>query len=67
MKYLKLTKSVDPKNPGDGYPYVFYNKDISTVWIYLGLRWILENGHWNMQRSWDSDGRWNYYGPPITL
>jgi hypothetical protein len=65
MKYLNITKSTEVTNPNDGHPYVYYNDDISKVWIFLGLKWILENGRWNNDKSWDSTGRWNYYGKPI--
>ena len=65
MKYLKLTDSVNPQNPKNGYPYVFYNNGIEKVWIFLGIRWILENAHWGMNKSWANSGRWNYYGPPV--
>lgn len=65
MKYLKLTESSDPKNPADGNPYVYYNINEDTVWIFLGIEWILSSGHWDMLKSWDSTGRWNYYGPPV--
>ena len=66
MKYLKLTKSINPVNPDDGKPYVYYNDVIDKVWIFLGIKWILETGYWNMNKSWSDSGRWNYFGPPIT-
>ena len=65
MKYLQLTKSTDPKNPADGYPYVFYNEDIDKVWIFFGLKWILSAGRWIMEKSWDDSGIWNYYTTEI--
>lgn len=63
MKYLKLTESTNPQLPSDGNPYVYYNRDIDTVWIALGVRWILETGEWMMQKQWDNNGRWNFFGP----
>jgi hypothetical protein len=65
MKYLNLTTSTDPVNPNDGYPYVYYNHGIDTVWIFMGLRWILEDGRWVMKKSWSDTGLWNYYGPQV--
>lgn len=69
MKYLRLTnktKADPPKNPNNGYPYVFFNSNIDVVWIFLGLKWILANGTWMMQKSWDETGIWNYYRNIIT-
>lgn len=65
MKYLNLTTSKNPVNPKNGYPYVYYNKGEDIVWIFMGIRWILSDGHWNMRKSWADDGRWNFWGPPI--
>ena len=67
MKYLKLTESVNPKNPEDGKPYVYYNDNIDKVWIFLGIKWILSTGRWVNSKSWDNSGRWNYYGPQIGI
>lgn len=65
MKYLNLTTSTNPTNPGDGNPYVYYNDNIGKAWIFMGIRWILSNGSWVMSKSWDDSGRWNFYGPPV--
>ena len=67
MKYLKLTTETSPVNPGDEHPYTYYNQDINKVWIFLALRWILENGYWEMNKYWDSSSRWNYYGPAANV
>ena len=64
MRYLKLTQSTDPKNPADGNPYVYYNEGIGKVWIFMGIKWILETGKWDSSKSWGDTCRWNYYGPP---
>jgi hypothetical protein len=61
MKHLKLTESTNPRNPNDGLPYVFYNKNINKVWIYMGLRWILEDGSWDMDKQWADKGIWRYF------
>jgi len=65
MKYLNLTDRDNVRNPNDGKPYVYYNEKLAKTWIFLGLKWILENGFWNSSKSWDDTGRWNYYGRPI--
>ena len=59
MKYLKLTDSPNPTNPFDGNPYVYYNKYIDKVWIFLGLKWILRDGYWDMDGQWADEGIWN--------
>lgn len=52
MKYLQLTQSENPARPSDGFPYIFYNYNINKVWIFFDLKWILEDGTWDMNKSW---------------
>lgn len=67
MEHLILTNEINPVSPNSGLPYVFYNPnpDVENVWIYLGVQWILSDGDWIMEKSWDNDGIWKYYGEEI--
>lgn len=67
MEHLILTNETNPVSPNSGLPYVFYNPnpDVENVWIYLGVQWILSDGDWIMEKSWDNDGIWKYYGEEI--
>ena len=58
MKYLQLTQSENPVIPSDGFPYIFYNYNINKVWIFFDLKWILEDGTWDMNKSWVDYGIW---------
>ena len=58
MKYLQLTQSENPVRPSDGFPYIFYNHNINKVWIFFDLKWILEDGTWDMNKSWVDHGIW---------
>ena len=58
MKYLQLTQSENPVRPSDGFPYVLYNHNINKVWIFFDLKWILEDGTWDMNKSWVDHGIW---------
>ena len=58
MKYLQLTHSENPVRPSDGFPYIFYNYNINKVWIFFDLKWILEDGTWDMNKSWVDYGIW---------
>lgn len=60
MRHLILTDKTELKNPLDGKPYVYYNQDIDKVWIFLGLKWILEEGMWDSSLQWASDGVWKF-------
>lgn len=67
MEHLILTNETNPVSHNSGLPYVFYNPnpDVENVWIYLGVQWILSDGEWIMEKSWDNDGIWKYYGEEI--
>ena len=58
MKYLQLTQSENPVRPSDGFPYIFYNYNINKVWIFFDLKWILEDGTWDMNKSRVDYGIW---------
>lgn len=58
MKYLQLTQSENPVRPSDVFPYIFYNHNINKVWIFFDLKWILEDGTWDMNKSWLDYGIW---------
>jgi hypothetical protein len=55
-RHLLLTDKTSMKNPLNGKPYVYYNKALDKVWIFLGLRWLLENGYWENEKNWANDG-----------
>lgn len=60
-RHLQVIEETNPQNPNDGSPYVLYNPEIDKVWIFMGLKWILETGIWEESKKWANDGIWHYY------
>jgi hypothetical protein len=58
-RHLQITDKSELKNPLNGEPYVYYNPSLDKVWIFLGLKWLLENGYWENNKSWANDGVFN--------
>jgi hypothetical protein len=55
-RHLLITDETEMVNPLNGTPYVYYNPTIKKVWIFLGIRWCMENGYWENEKHWANDG-----------